>query len=774
MSCFPSIASSKSDDETPFFEQILSALSCCWGGREISVIGLDESAPLLAPLPLMMEYNSPSMPQRVSIESDKRKGKMGVAESVSKAADAQLFTALKVTAPSGPLPGQEIRNDSDFGKVTLQPFTPTWLSDYPQIIEHLESEHLLHVKGCDESGEGLNWHKEKFNTDMEPRFNPEAKLSGSVKAGIQMKMGYFIVPKHKMELIKSLSLSRQVAEDLKVYDKDQNLVGYRFFVHPEAYNHFRSLHQDQELRYVKPEDSEFVSTPTSSYRSLATRRVEADCDGGLLPVKGSVPFIVKLGVGGSVLGSDRWLSTAEIERSVQCQKAFDGMPAQVYKGPTHAEGPVSEFSVFSESMGMILKGIENYPHQGGSSEPVKASGILIREFPNELLEGKVRILSMAALMSTERVKLENKGVGSSHCGGVEGFERLPLIFEVMEATIKKGLAKSPEDFIYKYLIVGYIDSVEGTTFQENMPIEPHSQNLCIVLNNDLTPRGYAYRDHGGIWVDLATRGLQGKDMSPFHREKGDGNIIFKSKGAISRNYIGSFSWFYRYQVFIKTMNLLTRLSDEMEENMPVPPGAPSQIGCNTELTERNLQKYVFKKLEGDASCRIALKKLKTLSLTFEQYLRSLQLLDHYYYQTMNRYFDMEKVNIESVDGTFPAAEGGAPDEKRMFRHRGFLGKYRFNQISSSDMRVKIKMLPQEILDKILTNSITSFGNQTAQMLNVKEVMLLSEGVALFDDKSEIIGFTPYSTSGEKEWIKREISRMITDRSTAKESAKQKT
>lgn len=653
------------------------------------------------------------------------------------------------TASSSSIVEKQLMDDPDYGKVFIQEFTPTWLEDYPQIIEHIESEHLLHVKGIDGKGRGLTWHESKFTSDMDPRFNPEAHLDGARRGGFQMRLGYFVVPAAKIKSLQALSLSASIQNEMCITNPLGEVVAYRFFVHPQAYDHFRSLHGEVSFRYVSPEESEYLCTPTSSYRSLAIRKVQTSPTGETRPAEKSVPFIVKLGVGGDVLGSDRWLSHREIVRSVQCQQAFDGMGSTSLHSSSSKASKDQKLYIFAESMGIHLVEISSY-------SPEKPSGILIREFPTEFLEGKCRIVSMAALMSVERSKPEHSGIGHASSLPMEEFGSLPLVFEIMEASIRKGLVKTPMEFFIKFFVHGYVDAIESVTFVEGMTIEPHSQNLCIVLENDLTPIGFAYRDHGGIWVDTATRGMQGKDMRPFYQPDTNGNALFKTKGAIAKAYIGSFSWFYRYQVMVKMLNVATQTLHGAEM-MPPPKGAPFQIGVEGTLEERNLQPYLQQTLIGAKVNMAALKQLERLSLTFGQYNSVLTLLDGYYLSVMNKYFDMDAVQVQMIDNALPSAEGGSGSESIMTQHKGFLGKYRYYKIDSSSIRFNYHSAPPNVRNRILKNLITSFENQDFEALNVKDCMILEKGICLMNEKNEIVGFSPFATSFEKGWYQQQVS-----------------
>lgn len=469
------------------------------------------------------------------------------------------------------------------GSVVVEKFDSSWLSSYPMVLDHVLSEHALHVKGLDDDLEGLTWHKEKFNaTQHNPQLSPECHF--------QMKVGYFLIPQD--QLVQKTSLlppASHVREQIYERIGGQNYV--KFFVHPDAYEHYAPLLVDatviqdpvkaraleskdfngKSMVFVSSQASSVLGTPTSSYRSW----VVCDTAG-----ESAAPFIAKVGVPCQVLGSDRWLSEAEIERSVGCQMAFDSMRASL---PSSKEG--CRFEVFSESLGIAIA------HPSYRDAYTKHSGLLIREFPTDVLEGKVRIASCAALMSVE----------SARSGG------RPWICDMIDASISRGECASAKEFVAKHFVDNYLEAIEPVVLAEGLTIEPHSQNLCIILSpgSDSRILGFAYRDHGGIWVDLASRVMHGQRVDFFacnmmmdrglstERSPQSSKSLVKAQGAIDRAYIQSFAWFYRYQVLIKLFNSTL---DAGEGERWMPSGAPYQIGLKEPIPERILSSYVVKHL----------------------------------------------------------------------------------------------------------------------------------------------------------------------------------
>jgi hypothetical protein len=525
--------------------------------------------------------------------------------SVAKAVECQ---AMGIPASQGFIQVEEKKIlAGKFGMAAIQPFSGTWLRDYPQIKEHLESEHRLHVRGADEGGKGLTWQTNKFAWKLNPVFNPEAQ------GGLQMKLGYFIVPAKNLSLCSSQSLSEKVLHDLEVRNPKGELLGYRFFVHPEAYEHFKVLH-DSDIPFVKPEQSEFIGTPTSSYRSWAIRRVD-EKEKQFEPFPGSVPFIVKLGVGDPG-NTSRLLSKAEVQKSIQIQNAFDQLPKK------------DDFVLFPENLGLILQEIPGYPSNStiGEIESVD-SGLIVREFPQELLDGTCKIVSFSAVMSMERVKKENQGVCRLSSGDSSS-DPLPLIYEIMDMAIKQGRVASPFEFIEKYLITGVLNTLELYIFQHGFSLPVHAQNLCLVLNPDNTPRGIALRDLGDI-----------------HRKE--------------ERFIETYSWFYKYHVFVKLLNVIAASESEF---LPAIPGAPTQIGQQEPLPERSLYFYLQNKISKNSDFAEGLEKVGNLSISFKEYVQLLDKMDRKYLTMLSRYFDLKRANISLAPGSIPAAEMGSSGE----------------------------------------------------------------------------------------------------------------
>ena len=278
---------------------------------------------------------------------------------------------------------------------------------------------------------------------------------------------------------------------------------------------------------------------------------------------------------------------------------------------------------FKETAGLILKDISGYP------EGTVDSGIVICEIPEQLLRGDCKILNLAAAMSCERVKPENRGIGALDPKRGE-MHQLPLIFELMDHAIQKGLARTPEDFFKTYFINAYLQAIEPLVFKEGYSLGGQCQNLYLVLNTDNTIKGFAYRDLEGMTLKM--------------------------------NFLESYSLFYRYANVIKLLNVLTQSESE---DSPPPLGGPIRAGTEKPSAERNLYCTLSRMLEKEGDY-LFLGSIEKASITPEDSVKLLNQLDSSYVVLLKRYFEFDEAAILNSDGTVPCAEKGSVAEKSLF------------------------------------------------------------------------------------------------------------
>lgn len=391
------------------------------------------------------------------------------------------------------------RSETNFwGEIRLKKFDKSWLKDLPLVAKHIESEQLLHIRGRDENGKGWHWQAKKFSWGLDANFMPERS--------IQMQLGYFLIPLNSIEY--ELSGSVQVLNQIK----DEETGCWRFFVHPTAYPLYQKFHK--LLTFIKPEKSSFIGTPTSSYRSWVVRRLD----------KMDPPFIVKMSVLGAQEQRHRLLTPEVIKKSISLQKKLEKVAAN------------KKFIFFPETIGF-------YPRES-------PSGIIIREFPEELLKGNYYIYSFSAIQSMERRN------HPSLCSLLSSspFKNHPLIYEIYENMRQKKNVTSWFEFLSVYLINLFYEAIEHPSFQKGFSFALHGQNFCWAIDKSGVPQGFAYRDFEGIFTE-------------------------------GEHFIETFSWFFRYHVLIKLLNVVCQ---SPTEEMPPPLGAPIQTGQMAPLNERTL------------------------------------------------------------------------------------------------------------------------------------------------------------------------------------------
>lgn len=433
------------------------------------------------------------------------------------------------------------------GRLKVSQFTRnplTTMDEHPNLLEYIAAEQSLHMRGMDDEWESWHWENNKFSSNLNPIYNPENF--------VYMPVGYFKIPIAAVEEIKARNLDERIYKEVEIAEE------YRFFVHPTSYEYYARLFEGK-FAYISPDQSEFVGTPTSSYRTWWLRRVEKN--GGPL-------FMVKFGVMGAHNDLTRMVTADDVRKSLEIQMKM--------QKASKANG----FHYFPETLGLVVKNVGKY------------SGLIIREFPRSFLRNHYKIISFASLTSMERTRTENRGI----CSLKKGMEDLPLIVEVISLAIEKGAVKNTVEFIRKFLIRDYVDAIEEIHMKKGMSFSPHGQNLGLLINEKTRlPEGFILKDFEGFFEP---------------QEK----------------YLETHSWFYRYHVFIKLLNVLL---DDPTEDFYLPSAyEPTQKG---ELPFQ-MERALYRHLKTDAK----------LGITKTEYLSLLKELDDVYITRLRRYFNLEK------------------------------------------------------------------------------------------------------------------------------------
>lgn len=347
------------------------------------------------------------------------------------------------------------------------------------VSEFLSEEQNLHNKDL--------WGKHAFSSGSDPKYVPEKNP--------KFPLPYYLIPESDAKLLYSISLDKKVADQL--YLLVSGVKYYKFFIHPESDHYYAFL--KNAYRYISPVETEFMATPTSSYRSLVVWNQNTK----------RKPFIVKVSLNKTAADSiDRVVSENEVERSIANQRVFERIGLDKLNQ--------MNIKIFPEPAGLIFN-----RQMGGSSE--KLGGQLIKEIPEEIIDGKNKWLSFSALMSPNR-------------------QPRPLILEVIK---KSGL--SSHEFFEEYMIKSYLTMFENLSLKNGINFEPHSQNLVFETTLDLKPTGkWVLRDFDGVWTDPVAMAGNGGPLEVYMNAGSAAK--YKLRGGRG-NYISSYAFFYKRQVF---------------------------------------------------------------------------------------------------------------------------------------------------------------------------------------------------------------------------------
>ena len=385
-----------------------------------------------------------------------------------------------------------------------------------KVSRFIASEHLQKISGKENLAVGVRellyeeqnlhnkvlWGENAFASNIDPAYVPENNP--------KFPLPYYLVPAEDANFLFSDSLDQRVADQLAL--KISGKKHYKLFVHPESEAHYEFLRAS--YNYVGPDTTEFMASPTSSYRSLVVWNKNNNL---------RKPFIAKVSLDKNVIGSiDRLVSINEVERSVANQKVFDRM----------GEKKLTQMNlkIFPESAGLTI----DKTHPGA---PEKLGGQLIREIPDELVNGDMKWISFSAMMSPNR-------------------KTRPLIMDVIE---KSGL--SSYEFFETYMINSYMNMFEEVSFKSGVNFEPHSQNLVFETTKDLKPTGkWVLRDFGGVWPDVLTMAKNGGPVDVYMEAASA--TKYKLRGGRG-NYISSYVFFYKRQVFDMMLAEVAKLDSSL-------------------------------------------------------------------------------------------------------------------------------------------------------------------------------------------------------------------
>ncbi len=315
----------------------------------------------------------------------------------------------------------------------------------PQAIEKfLYDEQVLHAKDFK-----YPWPEDSsvFHGALPSLYHPERRL--------RFPLPYYLVPEEKISYIQADSINEKLIEQFCVKIGQKKY--YKLFVHPCSMHYYQFLRRNG-CKLVNEKETEFLATPTSSYRSLLVWNIKKTMNNDTV-------FIVKLTIDKIIFMQDRILDNDEIQKSILIQRLCEEME--------NRQDPTSKFTVFPEVAGVC-------PDQNKLSDcPAKVGGYIIRAIPKSLMTGEKRWIPFQALISQQ-----------------SNGEK--LLKKVIKAS---GL--SAESFLKEYFVDKYLAMLEETSFKTGIFFFTHLQNLLLETDADLKPTGnIIVRDLSDAWLDI--------------------------------------------------------------------------------------------------------------------------------------------------------------------------------------------------------------------------------------------------------------------------------
>lgn len=217
---------------------------------------------------------------------------------------------------------------------------------------------------------------------------------------------------------------------------------YRLVVHPESEDFYRSLVKGAERA------KDLDATSTASSRTLLVWD----------PKHPDRPFFAKVSLDKKIGGVVRTVPQGEVARSVGINNVLDG--TDLPKG----------FDYLHEVLGVMPKGFER-------------GGMIIRELPQDVLDGQRKILPLFSL----------------YAKSPDG--KPPMLARMIQKTDMPALP-----FIRQKIISPFLRQWFALAVKQGITEEPHAQNVLMQVGKDGLPNGgFMHRDLGGFNVDFAYR-----------------------------------------------------------------------------------------------------------------------------------------------------------------------------------------------------------------------------------------------------------------------------
>jgi hypothetical protein len=370
------------------------------------------------------------------------------------------------------------------------------------VLNMLHDEQVLHAKDlC------YPWPEDKsvFSGSINPYFYPENQPKFSLP--------YYLMPEQSILYTESRFIPSSLKNEL--YQYIDGIKYYKLFVHPEALAYYNFLYESG-FKLVTQQESEYIATPTSSYRSLLVWKPSVN----ISPI-----FIAKLSLDQVVFENKRLINKTDILRCLATQRLYDDIGQHVLS----RDG----LTVFPEVAGIIPKpeALKSIPHELG--------GQLIRQIPDEVLAGQKRWLFFQTLISPH-------------------FGPKPLLAELLRRA-----KLSSKDFVQNYLIDNYLAMLEKITFQKGLIFMPHLQNLALETDANLNLTGqFIIRDYSEMSQDIYFLLNSNINLKSFFNLNSATANFSQHRGS----YLFEYGYSYKQLVFNLTIQTLLNIDPQFTQH----------------------------------------------------------------------------------------------------------------------------------------------------------------------------------------------------------------
>lgn len=380
---------------------------------------------------------------------------------------------------------------------------------------HIASELVGKINGREELPKGVKeflnveqnyhnkdlWGKDAFGSNINHNYAPESNP--------KFPLSYYLIPASDAKFIYTTDFDIKIADQLYLLVSGTKY--YKLFVHPDSEEQYGFL--KNAYRYIGPLETEFIASPTSSYRSLVVWNQYKT---------GYKPFITKVSLTRKNFANGI-IAASEIEKAISNQRNYDriGVPGL----------DKMNVKIFPESAGLIFDREIN-----GSLE--KLGGQIISEIPADIATNNKKWFSFASLMSPNH-------------------SPKPLIMDVIK---KSGM--NSFDFFETFMIKSYLTMFENISLKNGINFEPHSQNLMFETNAEYKPTGkWVIRDFGGSSNEIVTNA---DPSGPLNTKTNKPVPVSLRTG--KGNYISSYVLFYKKQVFDVLLQQVAKHDSSLTQN----------------------------------------------------------------------------------------------------------------------------------------------------------------------------------------------------------------